>query len=131
VSRLGETDGKAVLDAHWNKSWGGTAGDDVLAAALEEAESKASALDLENAKLRLSLVRVCPGASCGFLFVFKPFWPAWDGLYIYGHVLENTEGQETGHRLARSWGVKAQTSALMKLEQAKGPPRHEQTTCRS
>jgi hypothetical protein len=73
--RLGESNGTAVLEAHWNKTWGGTAGDDVLAAALEEAENKASTLDLENAKLRLALVAHAPlykrilDPFCALMFV--------------------------------------------------------------
>ena len=40
----------------WNAPQQSMSGDEVLAAALEETEAKASALDLENARLRLALV---------------------------------------------------------------------------
>ncbi|BDA42916.1 Kinesin-like protein KIN-4C [Coccomyxa sp. Obi] len=53
--RVGETEGNAALEGNWSDAWGGTPGEDVLAAALEETEAKASKLDLENARLRLSL----------------------------------------------------------------------------
>lgn len=50
-------EGGAAIEAAWSQEWGGGAGQDVLAAALEAAEARCSALDLENARLRLSLVR--------------------------------------------------------------------------
>ncbi len=46
-----------AAEAGWSTTHGSMSGDEVLAAALEETEAKASALDLENARLRLALVR--------------------------------------------------------------------------
>lgn len=56
MARVGETEGNAALEGNWSDAWGGTPGEDILAAALEETEAKASKLDLENARLRLALV---------------------------------------------------------------------------
>ncbi len=56
MARVGDTEGNTVLEGNWSDAWGGTPGEDVLAAALEETEAKASKLDLENARLRLALV---------------------------------------------------------------------------
>lgn len=56
MARVGETEGNTAMEGNWSDAWGETPGDDVLAAALEETEAKASKLDLENARLRLSLV---------------------------------------------------------------------------
>lgn len=44
------------MEGQWSDTWRGSPGDDVLAAALDETEARASTLDLENARLRLALV---------------------------------------------------------------------------
>jgi hypothetical protein len=65
--RLGEAEaeGGAAIEAAWSQDWGGGgAGQGVLAAALEAAEARCSALERDNARLRLSLVRAGP-CRCG------------------------------------------------------------------
>jgi len=57
--RLGDPT-ELAAESGWNATYGSTRCDDVLAAALEESEAKASALDLENARLRLALVGPYP-----------------------------------------------------------------------
>ena len=52
--RLGDQPVDAAAEAGWSSAR--ACGDDGLAAALEETEAKASALDLENARFRLALV---------------------------------------------------------------------------
>ena len=54
--RLG--DGDTTSEApRWSQDWQQRPGSGMLEAALEESEARASALDLENARLRLALVR--------------------------------------------------------------------------
>ena len=53
--RLGDP-AELAAESGWTSGYPTSRGDDVMAAALEQAESKASALDLENARLRLTLV---------------------------------------------------------------------------
>lgn len=55
-ARVGHAEGDAALEGQWSDTWRGSPGDDVLAAALDETEARASTLDLENARLRLALV---------------------------------------------------------------------------
>ena len=54
LCRLGDQPVEAAAEAGWSSTR--ACGDDGLAAALEDSEAKASALDLENARLRLALV---------------------------------------------------------------------------
>lgn len=56
MCRLGDPADTAAESGWSNGAYGSSRGDDVLAAALEETEARASALDLENARLRLALV---------------------------------------------------------------------------
>ena len=56
TARVGDAEGDAALEGQWSDTWRGSPGDDVLAAALDETEARASTLDLENARLRLALV---------------------------------------------------------------------------
>lgn len=69
-ARVGEADGDAALESQWSDTWRGSPDDDIMAAALDESETRASALDLENAHLRLALVsaQFCVSAP-PFLFV--------------------------------------------------------------
>ena len=55
--RLGDQPVETAAEAGWSSIR--TCDNDGLAAALEETEAKASALDLENARLRLALVLHC------------------------------------------------------------------------
>ena len=72
--RLG--DGDAGAAPRWSQDWQRTPESGMLEAALEESEARASALDLENARLKLALVRAVysppkrrtplfPSCSCG------------------------------------------------------------------
>ena len=69
--RLGEGDSGAAELPGWSQDWQRSPQIGMLEAALEESEARASALDLENARLRLALVRHSPlwlaplYASCG------------------------------------------------------------------
>ena len=53
--RLGDP-AELAAEAGWSASHASGRGDEVLAAAVGETEARASALDLENARLRLALV---------------------------------------------------------------------------
>ena len=59
--RLGEgdADSSTALEAAWSQEWGAGPNHGMLAAALGAAEARASSVDLENARLRLALVRCC------------------------------------------------------------------------
>ena len=71
--RLGDQPVEAAAEAGWSSAR--ACGDDGLAAALEETEAKASALDLENARLRLALV--LPNFYVVFcIFMYLPTWCA-------------------------------------------------------